>query len=36
MFIHKTWIVRRDGTRYVWGGWFLFGVLPLILKRVTV
>ena len=41
MIIKKTWIVQKGGfankprLRYHYTGWFLFGLLPIYLVRVT-
>ena len=41
MIIKKTWIVQKGGyaavraVRYHYTGWFLFGLLPIYLVRVT-
>jgi hypothetical protein len=38
MIVYKTWTERRSGglIRYHWEGWFLFGFIPLYLKRGEV
>jgi len=41
MIIKKTWIVDRRGemykprVRYYYTGWFLLGIIPLYMSRVT-
>jgi len=37
MIVYKTWIQRERGglISYRWDGWFLFGVIPLYLRRAS-
>lgn len=38
MFVWKMWKDQRRGGLeiYQWKGWFLFGFIPLILRRETI
>lgn len=41
MIVYKTWKQIKCGkteikARYIWEGWFLFGIIPLYLKRNNV
>lgn len=41
MIVKKTWkqLKRKDDSvtkRYIWHGWFLFGVIPIYLIRVDL
>lgn len=35
MLIYKEWTVRKVGSSYTYHycGWFLFGIVPLIIRR---
>lgn len=39
MIVYKTWTTmqyKNRFNRYKWHGWFLFGIIPLYLKRETI
>jgi hypothetical protein len=38
MIVYKTWRERQSGglIEYRWEGWYLFGLIPLYLKRTAV
>ena len=37
MIMYKTWDKRNKGDRkrYIYEGWFLFGIIPLYIKRIS-
>lgn len=38
MFIYKTWkeIKTKDSVRWMCSGWFLFGVIPLVIWKTDI